>query len=166
MYLIFTGSRGGTYHWDDTFDSNGVLQFHSDKNPDSKTPICKIHPERKVYKNLLWSVTGMDAKMYLFSGVTMSAELEANAKTERRFITVGGYIDIGGRTFSISNYRKKYPINKEDIKFYFHIYSIPNYFIDDDLDVHENDCIEYIYVEILLVNENLECEIKKAHSTI
>ena len=62
----------------------------------------------KSYKNLLWSVTGMDAKMYLFSGVTMSAELEANAKTERRFITVGGYIDIGGRTFSISNYRKKY----------------------------------------------------------
>ena len=49
----------------------------------------------------------------LFSGVTMSAELEANAKTERRFITVGGYIDIGGRTFSISNYRKKYPINKK-----------------------------------------------------
>ena len=46
----------------------------------------------------------MDAKMYLFSGVTMSAELEANAKTERRFITVDGYIDIGGRTFSISNY--------------------------------------------------------------
>ena len=42
----------------------------------------------------------MDAKMYLFSGVTMSAELEANAKTERRFITVGGYIDIGGRTFT------------------------------------------------------------------
>ncbi len=103
----------------------------------------------------------MDAKMYLFSGVTMSAELEANAKTERRFITVGGYIDIGGRTFSISNYRKKYPINKEDIKFYFHIYSIPNYFIDDDLDVHENDCIEYIYVGDINGYENLECEIKK-----
>lgn len=41
----------------------------------------------------------MDAKMYLFSGVTMSAELEANAKTERRFITVGGYIDIGVEPF-------------------------------------------------------------------
>ena len=42
----FYGSRGGTYHWDDTFDSNGVLQFHSDKNPDSKTPHLQIHPER------------------------------------------------------------------------------------------------------------------------
>lgn len=41
----FYGSRGGTYHWDDTFDSNGVLQFHSDKNPDSKIPHLQIHPE-------------------------------------------------------------------------------------------------------------------------
>lgn len=42
----FYGSRGGTYHWDDKFDSNGVLQFHSDKNPDSKIPHLQIHPKR------------------------------------------------------------------------------------------------------------------------
>ena len=104
-------------------------------------------------------------KCIYFLVLQCQQNLKQMLKLKDDLLRLVGIIDIGGRTFSISNYRKKYPINKEDIKFYFHIYSIPNYFIDDDLDVHENDCIEYIYVGDINGYENLECEIQKAHST-
>lgn len=103
----------------------------------------------------------MDAKKHLSSGITMSAELDSNSVTVRSFLTVGGYVYINGKSFSLAKYRKEHPIDNEKIKFYFHIYSIPNYFIDDDLDVHENDCIEYFYAGDIGGYENLEHEIKK-----
>lgn len=103
----------------------------------------------------------MDVKRYLFSGATMSAELEPNSENERRFITVHGYIDINGASYSIAKYRKEYPINRENIKFYFLLYSVPSYFIDDDLDVHEEDCTEYVYIGDISDYENLECLVKR-----
>lgn len=103
----------------------------------------------------------MDAKKYLFSGITMSAELDSNFENERRFITIGGYVYINGKSYSITKYRKAHPINNETIKFYFHIYSIPNYFLTDDLDIHENDCTEYVYVGDISDYVNLEYEIKR-----
>lgn len=46
--------KGGTYHWDDIFDSEGVLKFHSKTNPDGKVPHLEIHPKKGKIIRIFW----------------------------------------------------------------------------------------------------------------
>jgi hypothetical protein len=40
----FSGSKQGTYHWDDDIDSSGRVQGHGSDNPHGGLPHLQIHP--------------------------------------------------------------------------------------------------------------------------
>ena len=40
------GSKGNTYHWDDTFGADGYLVGHGAGNPDASMAHLQIHPEK------------------------------------------------------------------------------------------------------------------------
>ena len=40
------GGKGNTYHWDDTFGSDGYLLGHGAGNPDATMPHLQIHPKK------------------------------------------------------------------------------------------------------------------------
>lgn len=105
----------------------------------------------------------MTAKEYLFSGIILSSELETIFNSTRRFITVSSYIEYKNKSFLIPEFRKKYltTISEENVKYYFHIYTISDYFISDNLDIHENDCMEYYYHGEINNFEDLVESIKK-----
>lgn len=42
----YFGGKGNTYHWDDTFGSDGYLVGHGPENPDASMPHLQIHPPK------------------------------------------------------------------------------------------------------------------------
>ena len=52
------GGKGGTYHWDDVFGSDGYLIGHGANNPDAKMPHLQIHPEKGSVIRIFFGMSG------------------------------------------------------------------------------------------------------------
>lgn len=68
-------SKGNTYHWDDTFGSDGYLVGHGLGNPDASMSHLQIHPLRRkviriffkgvneIYKDDIKGITALEKEL-------------------------------------------------------------------------------------------------------
>ena len=54
----YLGGKGNTYHWDDTFGSDGYLVGHGPENPDASMPHLQIHPPKGKIIRIFFKVGG------------------------------------------------------------------------------------------------------------
>lgn len=95
----------------------------------------------------------------LITGIILSAEISSSSPKFRHFVSVGGYIEVGRGKKTLDRF-----INDEKIRttfFWIRDYEVPKIYIENDLEIPDDQIINHIYTESIIGINSLQEDLKK-----